>query len=302
MNRLTVTPHPAVPSNTRPLGAMQGNPGAALRPCTITTLMRDESDRVTAPVPPYSRGAARRRRLHRGVELWNADRLLCAERTRRVAFLTFTLADPDARAIYGRMRDFWRKVRQTWLGTRYFCWLELQRNGRIHYHAIWLNPPHQKRANLVAWVAHHWQHGRTQVRFRQVRFGDDGLADYVIDYAKKMGRKSYQQLYDDLPRELRTFMCQRLESDPRELLEHTDHDVWQYRGDNSYRGEYQPPKLVCIGRSVHRVERGQECTLRRSRRGQRGRPRARPDPPPLDARAAARLSLQTLGTFPKRRR
>jgi hypothetical protein len=238
-------------------------------------MRKDSEDRKTVQ-PSHTRGAGRRRRLHRATELWNRDRELCAEHTRRATLITFTFADADYAAAQGKMRKFWQDVRNAWIGTRYFCWLELQRSGRLHYHAIWLNPPGRRRVDLVAWVTHHWPHGRTQVRFKDQAWVERSGTDYVIGYAKKMGRKSYQQAYDDLPRELRTFMSQRLEIPAAELQHHTDKELWAYVPAQTYRGDRQPEKLIHLGRLVHQVARGCQCEAVLKRRP----PRARVKPLP----------------------
>jgi hypothetical protein len=187
--------------------------------------------------------------------------------------------DADPEAAIGLVYRFWRRVRQQWLGTRYFCWLELQARGAVHYHCVWLNPPHVKRVNLVAWVARQWEGGRTQVRFADGRGGLKREVDYAIGYAKKMGRKAYQQRYDSVPRQLRTFMSQRLEVPPKEVDNHLDLDVWEYhpqntrqlvesRGMDELVGEY----LEYIGRREHVVPAGGRCSALDHRRPKRGPP------------------------------
>lgn len=247
--------------------------------------MRDEVEHRRHVVPSSSRGAQRRRRLARGVARWDFDRLQCAEPTRRVATITLTVDVQDAEAARGWIRTFWRRVRQVELGTRYFAWLELQRSGRIHYHCIWLNPPHRKKRDLVHDVARWWGHGRTQVRFTAARDGLERELDYVIGYTKKMGRKSYQQRYDQVPRELRTFMSQRLEIPPKVVDEHLDQDLYVYRGDELRTGwrelggegpsssttkvwstEYKPAVLEYVGRRIHVVPIGGYCSANDYRR------------------------------------
>lgn len=154
--------------------------------------------------------------------------------------VTLTVPETDARASIGRVMAFWKKVRQTWLGTRYFCWLELQKEGRIHYHCVWLNPPHLKRVNLLAWVDRAWDSGRTQVRFSDGRAGLQRELDYALKYTDKMTRKSYQQRYDDVPRELRTFMSQRLEIPPRVIDDHLSRDVYEYHSADVRLLEVKP--------------------------------------------------------------
>lgn len=209
--------------------------------------MREDDSPSRVPLPSRTKGAQRRRRLARGIRRWDYDRQLCAEPTRRIATLTLTVKESDPEAAIGDVYRFWRRVRQQWLGTRYFCWLELQRRGAVHYHCVWINPPHVRRVNLVAWVARAWGRGRTQVRFSDGRRGLDRELEYALGYAKKMGRKSYQQRYDEVPRELRTFMSQRLEIPPRVIDDHLERDVWAYRGEalRPVGDEYGGPAASC---------------------------------------------------------
>jgi hypothetical protein len=229
--------------------------------------------------PSKTKGAQRRRRLSRGLQRWDLDRQMCAEPTRRVATVTLTVAERDPEAAIGRVYDFWARVRRRWLGTRYFCWLELQARGAVHYHCVWLNPPHVKKVNLLAWVERAWGGGRTQVRFADGRGGLERELKYALEYAKKMGRKRYQQKYDGVPRQLRTFMSQRLEIPPPRLDHAIEGDVYQYHPESVYRGQRTEPFLELVGRRAHHVPPGGRCEALDYRR-----PRAGP--------AARRLGLR----------
>jgi hypothetical protein len=226
-----------------------------------------------------SKTARRKRRLRRGLLRWNLDRDLCAERTRRIARGTLTLATDDFESAYGKVRDFWAKVRRRWLGVRYFCWLELTRKGRVHYHWVWLNPPHRDEINLQWWVARAWG-ARTQVRFSV--YGDQGLRDeveYALGYAKKLGRKSYQQRYEAVPRQLRTFMSQRLEIPGKELDQHVDRDEYQYVPPAVIAGELVEEHLRFVAHLEHVVPRPGRCTALDHRRPRPGNNRGRRAPP-----------------------
>ena len=230
--------------------------------------MREAARELKVPATPPSKGARRRKRLHRGVALWNEDRKLCAEPTRRLLHLTLTIADPNPMAAQGHIREFWGAVRHQWLGTRYFCWLELQQRGAVHYHAIWLNPPNRRRVDLVKWVQDHWPHGRTQARFQQPHRGDTGLVEYVQGYVKKMGKKAYQQEYDQLPRELRCFMSQRLEIPGAELEHRLELSSWEYVGESATDSSGALVHSIILRQSaaVSHVERGRLCTAQLHRR------------------------------------
>jgi hypothetical protein len=183
------------------------------------------------------------------------------------------MRDADPEAAIGQVREFWRRVRQRWLGTRYFCWLELQRRGAVHYHCIWLNPPHVKRVNLVKWIDWAWGQGRTQVRFSGDPRGLEREMEYAIGHAKKMGKKRYQQRYDDASSALRTFMSQRLEIAVEVLDEHMDQDIWVYRPPSEREYRLRPgifekvdAYVEWIGERKHEVPPAGRCTALDHRR------------------------------------
>lgn len=229
--------------------------------------MRYDQEVRRVPVPSRSKAGQRRRRLARGLARWDHDRQLCAEPTRRIARITLTIPERDPGAAIGRVYRFLAAVRHRWLGTRYFCWLELQQRGAAHYHMIWLNPPSLKRVNLVAWVDRAWGEGRTQVRFSDGRHGLEREIEYAMGYAKKLGKKSYQQRYEEVPSQLRTFMTQRLEVPPAAHDHAIEREVWAYVPADSYRGVYRPAYLEYRGQLVHHVPRGGYCVSLDARRG-----------------------------------
>jgi len=203
--------------------------------------------------PQQSRGAQRRRRLTRSVARWAQVNVLDHTHVRRVAELAFTTASREPLAAQGQMRNFWHEVRRKFGPQRYFCWMELQRDGTPHYHALWLNPPPSWRAEIVAWVSHTWGRGRTRTRFHDGAWYRRQGTDYVLGYAKKMGQKSYQQEYDAAPRELRTTMNQRLGY----VLEELDHvrDRWEarYVPERTHFGELvAPAHILLMGTLAHR--------------------------------------------------
>lgn len=247
--------------------------------------MRAVEDRKTAYQLSHSKGAQRRRRLARGLKRWDFDRQLCAEPVRRIATVTLTVKEADPRAAIGRVRDFWAKVRRSWLGTRYFCWLELQRRGAVHYHCVWLNPPRLPHRQMYAWVEKAWGGGRTQYRVQYQRQGLQREIDYALGYAKKMGKKAYQQRYDQVPAELRTFMSQRLEIKPKECDHGIDREVWQYHAATSEPDPQRPgysvrieEHLELVGDYVHVIPPGGRCSALDHRRMPRVRAGPRSGP------------------------
>lgn len=270
---------PATPRNEAQFQAAPGRASGILRPCTTSIISRDLGEVPRIARIDRGKAAQRRRRLDRGLRRWNKDRELCAEPTWRIARVTLTIAERDPVAAIGLVQEFWRRVRQRWVGTRYFCWLELQARGAVHYHCIWLNPPGRSRADIVAWVDKIWPAGRTQVRFSAPGVGLEREMDYALGHAKKMGKKAYQQAYDQVPSQLRTFMSQQLEIEVRALDEHLDHDIWVYRppSDREYRlrpGVFQlvDAYMEWVARVEHVLPPGGRCKALDHRRVKRGPP------------------------------
>lgn len=222
--------------------------------------MRGPEGVVRTPVPSRTRTAQRRARLRRGLERWNLDRLECPEPTWRIATVTLTIPEDDPAAAIGRVYKFLAKVRQRWLGTRYFCWLEVQKRGAPHYHMLWLNPPSFAKVNLQAWVARAWGEGRTQVKFKRGREALQHELEYALKHTDKMGKKAYQQRYEDIPSQLRTFMTQRLDYTMDDLDHQLPQQSVRYVPETVYAGQYYPPFLELHGVMEHRVPIGGHCT------------------------------------------
>ena len=199
--------------------------------------MRGLSDEVRTFAPSRSRGAQRRRRLDRAIRRWSQNHELAHTRVRGAVLVTLTTRARDPLVAQGQMRSFWAAVRHRWPGSQYFCWAELQERGAVHYHALWLNAPRLRRGVLPAWVDRTWALGRTQVRWRDRAWVERASMEYVLGYAKKMGQKRYQQEYDAMPRELRTFSSERLQFEPTELDAHRDRPMTIYvaAGDSSLK-------------------------------------------------------------------
>jgi hypothetical protein len=213
------------------------------------------------------------------VARWNFDREQCAEPTWRVAVVTLTVPEGDPRAVIGDVQRFLAQVRRRWLGVRYFCWLELQARGAAHYHLVWVNPPNRREVNLLHWVEHAWGRGRTQVRFSGDPNRIQNEVEYAVAHSKKIGRKAYQQRYDDVPRELRTFMSQQLEIPIKQIDAHLGGPIWQYHhgGVEASRirpGVYLPVEafLELVADREHVLPAGGRCRALDHRRAKRGPP------------------------------
>ena len=191
-----------------------------LEPCALMRRHVDEPRRVT---PDRSRAAGRRRRLRVGIDRWHAD--TCSGGTiRNVLLVALTVAEPDPLAARGAIRDLWHDYRAEFGRRPYFSWIELQRRGAVHYHVLLVNPPWALERDARRWLQQHWRLASIQpsVQARSPRWFRREAGAYARAYAKKIGHKAYQQAYDSLPRELRTFESNRLAHTAAELDKHID--------------------------------------------------------------------------------
>lgn len=186
-------------------------------------------------------GDRRRARLRRGIDRWHQSVCADGRGVRRVAIVTLTIAKPEPLAAQGAIMEFWHSARVAFPGLRYFSWAELQRRGAVHYHAIWLNPVWRTRGQAVRWIRAHWRHAgiTPHVEFKERSWFVDRGRKYVTAYAKKSpplrtasrsGSKGYQQDYDQMPREIRTFQHQVLAHYVADLDAHRTRGVVDYLG------------------------------------------------------------------------
>jgi hypothetical protein len=154
-----------------------------------------------------------------------------------VAVVALTFASDDQAQAEGKIREFWHQVRLRFPGPEYFTWLELQKRGQVHYHALWVNPPPRWRSDVQAWVRGAWPHGRSRVTFEDGAWFRGHGQDYVLGYAKKMGAKAYQQAYENLSVPLRTYMSQR-NGWPAGVLD-AHRDRWEARYVKESLGEIE---------------------------------------------------------------
>lgn len=185
-----------------------------------------------------SPAARRRHKLCRGIDRWCTAMLADGLASGRVLLLTLTFADADPNAARGTIRTFWHHYRQTFGKRPYFSWAELQFRGAVHYHAILLRPPWKTRGDSARWISRYWPHASItpSLEWRPRSWFVEKGANYVKKYARAPEKsprpraaaadhsvdlsaahlkdaaalehqvdKSYQQAYEDLPREIRTF-------------------------------------------------------------------------------------------------
>jgi hypothetical protein len=227
----------------------------SLNRCTIKRVELEDPQRVE--VGRSSRGERRRRNLRRGIDRWHQDVLLAA-RPRYVWRVALTFTSDDPLAARGKIRDFWKLLRDQVPGIRYFSWAELQHRGALHYHALIVDPPWSLEREARRWLTDHWPWSGIQpdVHRETGRWFRRRGGRYVKAYAKKprpsiktgngpaapaprsaaagdRPDKSYQQDYDELPREIRTFQCSRLAHFVQELDGHRERVeiAWIYDPD-----------------------------------------------------------------------
>lgn len=213
------------------------------------------------PLRP-AKGYARVYRLHRGYDRWVQNSKLMHGTVRRVLTLTLTCRDNDPLVAQNQLRRFFDAVATRWGPQERFAWLEFQRRGAAHYHVTWLNPPNLWEGFTTAWIRQTWGLGHVTARYKPAAWWRDRAADYVRSYVKKNGRKSYQQDYEDAPRQLRTFACQRLAFPVTDLDRHRRRALVriEYRREGWYLVER--PHLMHYGWLDHSTGFGSDCDLR----------------------------------------
>lgn len=163
---------------------------------------------------PLELAERRRRRLNKGIDRWLRDCLNdVGERMPRVQLVALTTRSLDATTAEGAVRALYQQLRAiAGPGWRYFWWAEFQQRGAIHFHAIWLDSPFRTNAAARAWLRAHWRHAAIwpDVRRRSWEWFGEKAGAYVGAYAKKEGRKRYQQSFELMPKGWHVFASTRL--------------------------------------------------------------------------------------------
>ena len=235
--------------------------------------------------PSRSKGAARRRRLARGVDRWIQDDRLQRRPAKRVMLLLFTSSGQTFESVEGRIRDFWHTVRDRWGDQQYFSWLEITAAGAPHYHAMWVDPPVRDDARLKRWLERTWGRGFVKIRNRSDYCLRESGAKYITAEAKKWGHQQYQHDYESVPSSIRTFQCQRLGWPGPVLDQHRTRQVVAHVPGHANSGQWIEEHLVVVAELRH-VPHG-TCELARA-----GPDRRRGRPP--------RRSLTGRGPEPRR--
>lgn len=219
--------------------------------------------------------ARRRARLKRGVERFAQAVQLTGGCRYDARLLLFTVRSADVGDVQGQIRRFWHTVRARFGPQRYFAWLELQRRGAPHYHAIWLDAPLPDTRASKAWLERTWGLGFVKVRTMPRRWANAKASRYVKSYAKKIGGKAYQQDYTDVPPTIRTFVTNRWGVPADELDAHRD----RLRGDlqiesERRRGDPLEFRFIPTHFEIHQVAAAGACALQARAIAYRGRTKA----------------------------
>ena len=256
------------------VGAERGN---SLKHCALSREPLREPKHLDPP-GSRSRGERRRKSLRRGIALWHADTLARARARPRVWLIGLSVAEPDPMVARGAIKRFWHDFRDAYGRRPYFSWAELQRRGAIHYHAIVVGPPWRRARDARRWVQRHWPLASIQpsVEERDWRWFAEKGGAYVRKYASDKWQprsasrgagvpdKSYQQEYDDLPREIRTWESSRRQYAEAELRQHMD--AWDIVNTNPFAP--WPIKRLhwwCIARVRHVTPPRSPCTIGRNK-------------------------------------
>jgi len=185
-------------------------------------------------VPPFHKvfnyhtpAEQRRRRFRKGIDRWWQDTTE-GESFKTVFLGEIDFATDDVKEIVGAIQAFWHAFYTTYGRRRYIWWIELQKRQMPHYHFVLVDPPWRLNREWLAFykranpLGGHQPKGHWKDR---AWFTANGGA-YAKKYADKMAGaradKRYQQRYDTLPRELRTFSTNQLEFIVADLDEHRD--------------------------------------------------------------------------------
>lgn len=219
----------------------------------------------------------RQRSLRRGIDRWHCD-TNATQIVRNVWTVALTFVSDEPLAARGAMRDFWHAYRD-FSPSPYFSWLEIQRRGAPHYHALIVNATWRTEGEARRWLTDHWPHSRIQpsVQKRTVHWFKSAGGNYVKKYAKKVQHqvdrspmhqaqrsKAYQQEYDGVPRELRTFQCSRLVWRTDVIDEHLDRPVYVCTNPMAPWPE-RMQNIWLYARQKHFTPPGGACTLRQKR-------------------------------------
>jgi len=188
----------------------------------------------------------RRRNLRRAIDRWYADTNAWIPTVRKVRLVALTFRDSDPMAARGAIREFWEHFRRTFGRTPYFSWAELQMRGAVHYHAMIVNDRWKRERDARRWIQKHWPHADIQpsVQLRDGAWWQRSAGGYVKKYAVDPSKreavelgegppinrlrpvdKSYQQQYEQLPREIRTFQHNLLEHYMSAVDQHVDRPI-----------------------------------------------------------------------------
>jgi hypothetical protein len=215
--------------------------------------MHTRADEVVAAPLTRSRAAGRRRRLKRGAARFVQD-IACRRLRVWGSFLvTFTTETAEHTQVQGQMRRVMTAIRNRWGEQDYFVWVELQERGAIHYHLMWLNPKPRMGDRWYKWITREWGLGRVNTSYRGKGWYQQHGLNYVLKYARKIGDKSYQQDYSEVPSSIRTFSCSRLEITPELLDEHRDRDHWVFISARRGLFDWAEAHLERRGFTIHQV-------------------------------------------------
>ena len=166
---------------------------------------------------------------------------VAGRRRERTVALVLLTGQPSLDAAYGAARRFWKRLRDRWPELTYFCWLELTEKGAPHYHAMVVNPPRGFYSRETkAWLERCWGNRFVKLKWRDADWFARAAGAYVGSYTKKWGDKATQQNYDDVPRELRTFMSNRTAHTCAELQEHESKWIATYCDRADVDGRTRP--------------------------------------------------------------
>lgn len=175
-----------------------------------TTLRNEFTPAVK--VDPQTPSQRRRRSLHRGALRFVRDVCSDGRRFHRVLLFALTVDGLDAEVCRGAIRDCMQRLRVPHPGLRYLWWAEFQKRGALHYHGMLVDPPFDFERDARHWFDRQWPHAtiQTWVEWRSANWFRSSAGAYALKDVRKVSGKRYEQDYEHMPANWKTYSCHRL--------------------------------------------------------------------------------------------
>lgn len=193
-------------------------------------------------VDPQTSSQRRRRSLHRGALRFVRDVCADGRKYHRCLLFALTVAGLDPDPCQGAIRDIFQRMRAHNPGLRYLWWAEFQKRGALHYHGMIVDPPFEFERDARHWFDQRWPHAQIQtwVEVKSASWFRSSAGAYALKDVRKVGGKTYEQQYENMPASWKTYSTHRLTFAAEEHHLHENHP---YVGWNPQTREVQVEAL-----------------------------------------------------------